>query len=79
MGDCYNHLAGKELTLENLQKIKYMGGYNNDWDLLGYLFKQENLDIKLEQLQEYYSKHYCNEKFEGYINDENLIIDKNYI
>lgn len=78
--DCFNHFSGEEITYENdVIPIKRLGGYNNDWDILDLLFKQHGYNVDYKDIMKYYADNYCNENFEGYINIEEPIIDKNYV
>ena len=78
--DCYNYFSGDEITYEkDVIPIKQSGGYNNDWDILDLLFKKNGYTVDYKDIQKFYFEKYCNENFEGYINIEEPILDKQYI
>ncbi|MBQ3310641.1 HAD family hydrolase [bacterium] len=78
--DCFEHFSGKKITYQNdVIPIKQLGGYNNDWDILDLLFKKHNVEVSYEDIQNYYFTNYCDKNFEGYINMEEPILDKEYV
>ncbi len=78
--ECYEYFTGQKIDYDiDVKPVKHLGGYNNDWDLLMYLFKKNGFEVEYKSLQEYYAEHYCNENYEGYINIEEAILDKNYL
>ena len=78
--ECYEHFTGQKIDYDiDVKPVKHMGGYNNDWDLLMYLFEKNGFKVEYKSLQDYYAEHYCNENFEGYINIEEAILDRNYL
>lgn len=77
--DCYKHFSDKEISYDaDVIPIKRLGGYNNDWDILDLLFKQNGFKVDYKDIMQFYKERYCNENFEGYINIEEPIINKNY-
>ena len=78
--DCYNHFSKDTIIYEkDVIPIKQSGGYNNDWDILDLLFKTNGYKVDYKDIQKFYFERYCNENFEGYINIEEPILDKEYI
>ncbi len=78
--DCFEYFSNKKITYEkDVIPIKQLGGYNNDWDILDLLFKNHNVDVPYEDIQNYYFTNYCDKNFEGYINYEEPILDKEYV
>lgn len=78
--DCYKHFSGDEISYEkDVIPIKQSGGYNNDWDILELLFKKSECTVEYKAIQNFYFERYCNENFEGYINIEEPILDKEYV
>lgn len=78
--DCYNHFTGKTITYEkDVIPIKQSGGYNNDWDILALLFKRGGYAVEYKAIQDFYKQNYCNDKYEGYINIEEPILDRDYV
>lgn len=74
----YNHFTGKELTCEEINEIKYQGGFNSDWDILMHLFKEQGFDVTFEEMSKYYMDLYFNGET-GLIDDETLILTENYL
>lgn len=78
--DCYNYFSGDTITYEkDVIPIKQSGGYNNDWDILDLLFKKGGYNVEYKAIQDFYFTRYCNENYEGYINIEEPILDKEYV
>jgi len=68
------YFTGKEVTLEEIQALKNMGGYNNDWDASEELIKERGKNIDKQRIiskfQQYYKK---------VMDNEPLLIDKNLL
>ncbi len=78
--DCYNHFSQDTINYEkDVIPIKQSGGYNNDWDILELLFNKNGYKVAYKDIQKFYFEKYCNENFEGYINIEEPILNKEYI
>ena len=78
--ECYKYFSGEEIEYQkDVIPIKQSGGYNNDWDILALLFDRRGLKIPFQDIKDFYFERYCNKNFEGYINLEKPIIDKDYI
>ena len=45
----YKHYTGEELTFDEINEIKYKGGFNSDWDILMYLFDEKDIQ-KMEKV-----------------------------
>ena len=71
----YKHFTGEELTFDEINEIKYRGGFNSDWDILMYLFDERDFDVKFEDMAKYYMDIYFDGKG-GLIDDETLILTK---
>ena len=69
----YNHFTGEELTFDEINEIKYRGGFNSDWDILMYLFDERDFTVKFEDMAKYYMDIYFDGKG-GLIDDETLIL-----
>ena len=78
--ECYKYFTGEEIDYEkDVIPIKQLGGYNNDWDLLTYLFDKNGYNVEYKYLQDFYAERYCNKNYEGYINIEEPILNKDYV
>lgn len=71
----YNHFTGQEITQDDIKRVKMLGGYNNDWDLLTYLFNENGFKVKYDDIIEYFQNLYWDGE-KGVINDETPIITK---
>ena len=69
----YKHFTGEELTFDEINEIKYRGGFNSDWDILMYLFDERDFTVKFEDMSKYYMDIYFDGKG-GLIDDETLIL-----
>lgn len=69
----YKHFTNEELTFDEINEIKYRGGFNSDWDILMYLFDERNFDVKFEDMAKYYMDIYFDGKG-GLIDAEKLIL-----
>lgn len=74
----YNHFTDKELTCQEINEIKYKGGFNSDWDILMHLFKEQGYDVTFEDMTKYYMDIYFNGET-GLIDAETLIITENFL
>ena len=73
----YNHFTGKELSREEINSIKYKGGFNSDWDILMHLFKEQGFDVEFEKMTKYYMDLYFDGKG-GLIDEEKIILTEDY-
>ncbi len=71
----FEYFANKEISYNQIQEIKNMGGLNNDWDLTEYLLKQENITVSKQDIVNKFQSFYWNDG-QGAINNEELLIDK---
>lgn len=76
----YEYFSGKNISFEEIQQAKNLGGLNNDWDLTRFLLERSGYNIKNEiiiinKFQElYYGKN-----GNGYILNEDLLVDPEYL
>ncbi len=70
----YEKYSGKQVTLEEVQKIKNQGGMNNDWDLTLFLLRREGIDIAYEELVNTFQQIYWDDA-KGLINIETPLFD----
>ncbi len=73
----YENYTGKTISSEEIQAVKNLGGYNNDWDLTKYLLDKEGLNVSYGEIVDMFQKIYWNNG-EGLINNENIIFNKHF-
>ncbi|MDD3237723.1 MAG: aminotransferase class I/II-fold pyridoxal phosphate-dependent enzyme [Candidatus Gastranaerophilales bacterium] len=71
----FEFFAEKEISFEEIQQAKNLGGLNNDWDLTEYLLQKNAINIEKTKLIEKFQDFYWAEG-KGFINNEELLIDK---
>lgn len=58
---------GWQVCMEDIQEVKNMGGFNNDWDLCAKMIQDRGGDVSKEKIvdkfQEYYGKYKGNERW----------------
>lgn len=74
----YNHFTGGELTREEINSIKYKGGFNSDFDILMHKFKENGFDVDFEEMSKYYFNLYFDGKG-GYIDEEKIILTEEHV
>lgn len=74
----YNHFTGGELTREEINTIKYKGGFNSDFDILMHKFKENGFDVDFDEMADYYLNIYFDGKG-GYIDEEKIILDEEHV
>ncbi len=72
----YEKFAGKEITQQEIQAAKNLGGLNNDWDLTKYLLEKEGINVSYKDIVDVFQEIYWNDG-KGLINNENALFDKN--
>jgi len=70
----FEFFAGKNLTSEEIQTAKNIGGLNNDWDLTEYLLKQAGFSPKKDDIIEKFQEIYWGNEGTGVIFNEALLI-----
>ena len=70
----YKHFTGKELSSEDINNAKKLGGLNNDWDLTRHLIQQYGFKFSYDDIVNVFQKHYWDDG-EGSINNEDILID----
>lgn len=71
----YENYTGKTVSSDEIQSVKNLGGYNNDWDLTKYLLDNEGLNVSYGEIVDMFQKIYWNNG-EGLINNENILFNK---
>ncbi len=74
----YNHFTGGELTREEINTIKYQGGFNSDFDILMHKFKENGFDVDFDEMADYYLNIYFDGKG-GFIDEEKIILDEEHV
>lgn len=70
----YEHFAAKEITFEDIQEAKNLGGLNNDWDLTEFLLKQSGLNIAKQEIIDKFQELYWGNNGDGFILNEEILI-----
>jgi len=74
----YNHFTGGELTREEINSIKYKGGFNSDFDILMHKFKENGFDVDFDEMADYYLNLYFDGKG-GLIDEEKIILTEEHV
>ena len=74
----YNHFTGEELSREEINSIKYKGGFNSDFDILMHKFKENGFNVDFDEMSKYYLNMYFDGKG-GYIDEEKIILTEEHI
>lgn len=70
----YKHFSGKDISEEEIQNAKNLGGLNNDWDLTEYLLKNSGSNIPKKEIIEKFQELYYGNNGEGLILNEEILI-----
>lgn len=70
----YSHFSGKEISLEEIQHAKNIGGLNNDWDLTEFLLKNSGFNIPKNEIIDKFQDIYFGKNGEGLILNEEILI-----
>lgn len=74
----YEKYTGKTVSFEEVQKIKNLGGMNNDWDLTKFLLDREGINVKYSDIVETFQKIYWDDG-KGLINIETPLFNKDIL
>ena len=74
----YKHFTGGELSREEINSIKYKGGFNSDFDILMHKFKEQGFDVDFEEMAKYYLNLYFDGKG-GLIDEEKIILTEDHV
>ena len=72
----FEFFAKKELSFEEIQNAKNLGGLNNDWDLTEFLLKQAGVNIAKNAIIDKFQGLYWGNSGDGFIKNEKLIISE---
>ena len=77
--ETYRHFSGKEVSPEEIQQSKNLGGLNNDWDLTEYLLKNSGIMIPKSQIIDKFQELYFGNNGDGFILNEEILISPKII
>ena len=72
----YEYFAKKQVTQQEIQDAKNLGGLNNDWDLTQYLLKKSGVEVLYKDIVEVFQKIYW-DNGNGVINNEEPLFERN--
>ena len=72
----YEYFAKKQVTQQEIQDAKNLGGLNNDWDLTQYLLKKSSVEVLYKDIVEVFQKIYW-DNGNGVINNEEPLFERN--
>ena len=72
--ETYRHFSGKEISQEEIQKAKNLGGLNNDWDLTEYLLKNSGYNTPKNEIIDRFQELYFGNNGDGFILNEEILI-----
>jgi HAD superfamily hydrolase (TIGR01548 family) len=72
--ETYRHFSGKDISPEEIQQAKNLGGLNNDWDLTEYLLKNSGFNILKSQIIDKFQELYFGNNGDGFILNEEILI-----
>ena len=72
----YEYFAKKQVTQQEIQDAKNLGGLNNDWDLTQYLLKKWGVEVLYKDIVEVFQKIYW-DNGNGVINNEKPLFERN--
>ena len=72
----YEYFAKKQVTQQEIQNAKNLGGLNNDWDLTQYLLKKSGVEVLYKDIVEVFQKIYW-DNGNGVINNEEPLFERN--
>ena len=71
----YEYFAKKQVTQQEIQDAKNLGGLNNDWDLTQYLLKKSGIEVSYDDIVDVFQKIYW-DNGNGVINNEEPLFDR---
>lgn len=72
--ETYRHFSEKDISQEEIQNAKNLGGLNNDWDLTEYLLKNSGFNIPKKQIIDKFQELYFGNNGDGFILNEEILI-----
>ncbi len=76
IAETYKFYSKKTISQEEIQKVKNLGGLNNDWDLTKFLLDRDGINISYEDIVNTFQKIYW-DNGKGLINNETPLFDLN--
>jgi len=77
--ETYKYFSGKDISPEEIQQAKNLGGLNNDWDLTEYLLKNSGFNIPKNQIIDKFQELYFGKDGDGFILNEEILISPEII
>ena len=71
----YEYFAKKQVTQQEIQDAKNLGGLNNDWDLTQFLLKKSGIEVSYDDIVDVFQKIYW-DNGNGVINDEEPLFER---
>ena len=71
----YEYFAKKQVTQQEIQDAKNLGGLNNDWDLTQYLLRKSGIEVSYDDIVDVFQKIYW-DNGNGVINNEDPLFDR---
>lgn len=72
--ETYRHFSGKDISPDEIQQAKNLGGLNNDWDLTEYLLTNSGFNTAKSQIIDKFQELYFGNNGEGFILNEEILI-----
>lgn len=72
--ETYRHFSGKDISQEEIQKAKNLGGLNNDWDLTEHLLKNSGFNTSKKDIIVKFQELYWGNDGTGFILNEEMLI-----
>jgi len=66
----------KDVTDEEIQEIKNLGGYNNDWDATEAIIEKRNEKVSMAEIIDKFQEYYKGKKFDGFIQNETWLLKR---
>jgi len=77
--ETYKHFCGKDISFEEIQNAKNLGGLNNDWDLTEYLMEQSEVYVPKQLIIAKFQEYYWGNNGNGLIKNEEILISPEII
>lgn len=79
ISETYKHFSGSDISSEEIQQAKNLGGLNNDWDLTSYLLKKSSIEVPMAEVIERFQYFYWGNGGSGFILNEEILISPEII
>jgi len=66
----------KDVTDEEIQEIKNLGGYNNDWDATEAIIEKRNEKVNMAKIIDKFQEYYKGKNFDGFIMNETWMLKR---